>query len=201
MTTKPKTKAKAPAAPGPVLAFEKPSQWRAWLAKNHAGSEGAWLRLYKKGSGHPTLTHAEALDEALCYGWIDSHKRPKDAVSWLQRFSPRRPRGNWSRINTQHVERLTAAGKMTAAGLKEVAAAKEDGRWQRAYDPPSASTIPADFLKELAKDKKAKAFFDTLNRANLFAIAYRLQTAKKPETREKRLRAILEMMARGEKFH
>jgi uncharacterized protein YdeI (YjbR/CyaY-like superfamily) len=199
MTTK--TKGKANAAPGPVLALETPAQWRAWLAKNHAGSEGVWLQLYKKTSGRPSLTHAEALDEALCYGWIDSHKRPKDAVSWLQRFSPRRPRSNWSRINTQHVERLIAAGRMRTAGLREVAAAREDGRWQRAYDSPSASTIPADFLKELAKDKKAKAFFETLNRANLFAITYRLQTAKKPETREKRLRAILAMMARGEKFH
>jgi uncharacterized protein YdeI (YjbR/CyaY-like superfamily) len=185
----------------PTLAFASPKAWEAWLARNHAKSTGIWLRIFKKGSGQRSVTYAEALDGALCYGWIDSQKRPGDDASWLQRFGPRRPRGGWSRINTRHVERLIAAGRMKAAGLEEVEAARQDGRWQRAYDSPSAATVPADFLKELAKDRKAQAFFEGLSRANVYAIAYRLQTAKKPETREKRMRAILAMLARGESFH
>jgi uncharacterized protein YdeI (YjbR/CyaY-like superfamily) len=184
-----------------VLAFETPAEWEAWLARHHASSPGVWLRLYKKASGKASITHAQALEEALCYGWIDGQGRPKDARSWLQRFCPRRARSPWSRINTQHAERLIKAGRMQPAGLAEVAAAKKDGRWQRAYDSPKNMVIPEDFLKELSKDAKAKAFFDGLNRANLFSIAYRLQTAKKPETRERRMQAILAMMARGEKFH
>jgi uncharacterized protein YdeI (YjbR/CyaY-like superfamily) len=185
----------------PTLAFETPRQWEAWLAKNHERSSGVWLRIYKKGSGQPSVTYAEALDAALCYGWIDSLKRSLDGASWVQRFGPRRARSPWSRINTGHAERLIKAGRMKAAGLKEIEAAREDGRWQRAYDSPRASAVPADFLEALARDKKAKAFFDGLNKANLFAITYRLQTAKKPETREKRMKAILAMLARGEKFH
>jgi uncharacterized protein YdeI (YjbR/CyaY-like superfamily) len=141
------------------------------------------------------------LDGALCYGWIDSQKRPQDALSWLQKFGPRRAKGGWSRINTAKAERLIAAGRMKAAGLAEVAAARKDGRWQRAYDSPSAAVIPRDFLEELAKNRKAQSFFASLNKANTYAIAYRLQTAKRPETRERRLRAILAMMAKGEKFH
>jgi uncharacterized protein YdeI (YjbR/CyaY-like superfamily) len=160
-----------------------------------------WLRIYKKASGTASVTYAEALDVALCYGWIDSHKRPKDAVSWLQRFGPRTARSGWSRINTRHAERLIQAGKMKPAGLREVEAAKADGRWQRAYDSPAATAVPADFLQELSRSKKAKAFFEGLNKANVYAIAYRLQTAKKPQTREKRMKSILAMMARGEKFH
>ena len=160
-----------------------------------------WLRIYKKGSGTASVTYAEALDVALCYGWIDSHKRPKDTRSWLQRFGPRRARSVWSRLNTQHAERLIKAGRMKPAGLREVEAARKDDRWQRAYDSPGATVIPADFLKELSKNKKAKSFFEGLNKANTYAIAYRLQTAKKPETRERRMRSILAMMAKGEKFH
>ena len=181
----------------PTLAFASPKAWETWLARNHAKSPGIWLRIYKKGSGQRSVTYAEALDGALCYGWIDSQKRPKDAASWLQRFGPRRPRGGWSRINTRHAERLVAAGRMKPAGLAEIEAARQDGRWQRAYD----STVPPDFLAALARDKKAQSFFEGLSRANVYAIAYRLQTAKKPETREKRMRLILAMLARGESFH
>jgi uncharacterized protein YdeI (YjbR/CyaY-like superfamily) len=186
---------------GPVLAFASPRAWEAWLARHHADSDGIWLRIYKKGSGQKLVTYAEALDSALCYGWIDSQKRPKDAVSWLQRFGPRRARSKWSRINTRHAERLSKAGRMKPAGRREMEAARKDGRWAKAYDSPSASTIPPDLLKALARNAKAKAFFGTLNRANLYAIAYRLQTAKRPETREKRLQMILAMLGRGERFH
>jgi uncharacterized protein YdeI (YjbR/CyaY-like superfamily) len=186
---------------GKILAFDSLLTWQVWLARNHRTSEGVWLRIYKKASGEASVTYAEALDAALCYGWIDSLKRPKDRRSWLQRFGPRRGRSGWSRLNTRHAERLIKAGSMKAAGLKEVMAARKDGRWQRAYDSPSAAVIPADFLSALAVNKKARSFFEGLNRANTYAIAYRLQTAKKPETREKRMLAILAMMARGEKFH
>lgn len=185
----------------PVLAFASPREWQAWLARQHAGSTGVWLRIYKKASGTASVTYAEALDVALCFGWIDSQKRPKDALSWLQRFGPRRARSGWSRINTRHAERLVKAGKMKPAGLREVEAAKADGRWQRAYDSPGAAAVPADFLAALSRNKKAKAFFEGLNKANTYAIAYRLQTAKRPETREKRMRDILAMLARGEEFH
>jgi uncharacterized protein YdeI (YjbR/CyaY-like superfamily) len=182
-------------------AFASSRAWETWLARNHAKSPGIWLQIYKKGSGQRSVTYAEALDVALCYGWIDSQKRPKDEVSWLQRFGPRRPRGAWSRINTRHAERLIAAGRMKPAGLAEIEAARRDGRWQRAYDPPSAASVPTDFLRALARNKKAQSFFEGLSRANVYAIAYRLQTAKKPETREKRMRAILAMLARGEALH
>jgi uncharacterized protein YdeI (YjbR/CyaY-like superfamily) len=190
-----------PTAEAPILVFESQSAWESWLEKHHAESSGVWLQIYKKAASQRSVTYAQALEGALCYGWIDSQKRPKDAQSWLQKFGPRRAGSGWSRINTQSAEGLIKAARMKPAGLKEVAAAKRDGRWKRAYDSPSAATIPADFLAELAKDEKAKAFFAGLNRANIYAIAYRLQTAMKPETREKRLRSILAMLARGEKFH
>jgi uncharacterized protein YdeI (YjbR/CyaY-like superfamily) len=191
----------APSAEAPTLVFESQNAWEAWLAEHHADSPGVWLQFYKKVAKRRSLTYAEAVEGALCYGWIDSQAKPKDALSWVQGFGPRRARSGWSRINTERAEKLIAAGRMQPAGLEEVTAARADGRWQRAYDSPSASTIPADFLARLAKNKKAKSFFEGLNRANLYSIAYRLQTAKKPETREKRLQAILAMMAKGEKFH
>ncbi len=184
-----------------VIAFASAREWEAWLATHHDDSDGVWVRIYKKSSGRVSVTYAEALESALCYGWIDSQKRPRDADSWLQRFGPRRARSGWSRVNTGHAERLIAAGRMKPAGRREVEAAKEDGRWQRAYDSPSRATIPADFLEALSRNKAARRFFPSLNRANLYAIAYRLQTAKKPETRQERLRAIVAMLARGESFH
>ena len=185
----------------PILTFASARAWETWLATHHADSPGVWLRIAKKAATKGSVTYAEALDVALCYGWIDSQKKPLDALAWLQKFGPRRPRGGWSRINTAKVARLIAAGRMKAAGLAEVEAAKKDGRWARAYDSPSAATVPGDFLEALSKDAKARAFFDTLNKANTYAIAYRLQTAKKPETRARRMQELLAMMARGEKIH
>ncbi|HEX8369099.1 MAG TPA: YdeI/OmpD-associated family protein [Pyrinomonadaceae bacterium] len=185
----------------PIISFETPAEWEEWLAVNHAESKGVWLRIFKKATGIASVTYAEALAAALCYGWIDGQKNKYDEQSWLQRFTPRRAGSIWSKINTQHVERLIEAGKMKAAGLKEIEAAKQDGRWQRAYDSHKNITVPEDFLRELEKDAKVKAFFETLNKTNLYAIAFRLQTAKKPETREKRMKAILAMLSKGEKFH
>lgn len=159
------------------------------------------MRLFKKDSGVATVTYAEALDEALCHGWIDGQLDKYDDKSWLRKFTPRRPKSFWSKRNIEHVNRLIDAGKMKPAGLKEVEAAKADGRWGRAYDSPSAMQVPDDFLTELSKHKKAQAFFKTLNKANTYAIAWRLQTAKRPETRAKRMQAILAMLKRGEKLH
>ncbi len=184
-----------------ILRFRSSPEFRKWLAANHRQSDGIWLRIFKKDSGEPSVTYAEALDEALCFGWIDGQKQKYDEQSWLQKFTPRRPRSGWSKINTQHAERLIKSRKMAPAGLKAVEAAKHDGRWKAAYDSPSNATLPDDFLRELNTHKKAKAFFELLNKANTYAIVYRLQTAKKPETRAKRMKLILGMLGRGEKFH
>jgi uncharacterized protein YdeI (YjbR/CyaY-like superfamily) len=184
-----------------ILRFRSSSEFRRWLAANHRQSDGIWLRIFKKDSGETSLTYAEALDEALCFGWIDGQKQRHDEFSWRQRFTPRRPKSSWSKINTQHVERLIQSGRMKVPGLAQIDAAKKDGRWAAAYDSPSNATFPEDFLAALRKSKKAKAFFESLNKANRYAIAYRLQTAKKPETRQRRMENILAMLARGEAFH
>ena len=184
-----------------IKSFPSAPAFREWLASHHGQTDGIWLRFFKKTSGEKSLTYPEALDEALCYGWIDGQAKAYDERSWLQRFTPRRTASSWSKINTQHAERLIKAGRMTPAGLKQVEAAKADGRWSAAYDSPRNAAPPEDFLTELDKNKKAKAFFTTLNKANIYAIVYRLQTAKKPETRQKRLKMILGMLSRGEKFH
>jgi uncharacterized protein YdeI (YjbR/CyaY-like superfamily) len=171
------------------------------MAKEHTRASVLLLRIYKKHCGVPSITYAEALDQALCFGWIDGQKRPFDATSWVQKFTPRRPKSRWSKKNVAHVDRLTEAGQMTPAGLEEVEAAKADGRWAAAYDSPANATMPPEFVKELALNTKAKQFYATLNKTNLYSIAYRLQTAKRPETKIKRIKLIIEMLARGEKFH
>lgn len=184
-----------------VIPFASARKWQQWLARHHGQTEGIWLQIFKKDSGMATVSYAEALDEALCYGWIDGQKKTFDDLSWLQKFTPRRAQSGWSAINAGHAERLIKEGRMQASGLAQVQAAREDGRWQQAYAPQRDTSIPEDFLSELNKNKKAAAFFATLNKANLFAIAYRLHTAKKPETRERRMKTILDMMAREECFH
>ena len=181
--------------------FRSSKELRAWLAKEHARAPGLLLRIYKKASGVPSVTYAEALDQALCFGWIDGQKLPFDANSWVQKFTPRRAKSGWSKKNVAHVDRLIRAGQMTPAGLKEVEGAKADGRWAAAYDSSTTATVPPEFVKELARNAKAKQFYATLNKANLYAIAYRLQTAKRPETKIKRMKLIIDMLARGEKFH
>jgi uncharacterized protein YdeI (YjbR/CyaY-like superfamily) len=185
----------------PVISFKSQKAWATWLAKNHSKSNGVWIHCYKKNSGIRSITRIEALDEALCYGWIDGQAKGVDEKSWLQKFTPRRSKSIWSKINIENIQRLTDAGKMKPSGLKEVELAKQDGRWEKAYDSPSSSQVPEDFLKKLSANKKAKEFFETLNRSNVYAITWRLQTAKKEETREKRMNLILEMLAAGKKFH
>lgn len=185
----------------PYITFRKPEEFRQWLSENVKLSDGIWLRFAKKGSGEMSITYAQALDEALCYGWIDAQKKSLDEKSWVHRFCPRRPRSRWSKINIQHVERLIQAERMTPYGLEEIEKAKANGRWAAAYDSPRDAEPPADFLERLAQDPASLAFFKTLNRANVYAIVYRLQTSKRPETREKRMQSILEMLAKGQKFH
>lgn len=184
-----------------ILSFRSASEFRKWLAANRRKSEGILLRIFKKGSGESSVTYAEALDEALCFGWIDGQKQRHDEVSWRQRFTPRRAKSAWSKINTQHAERLIKARRMKPAGQAQIDAAKKDGRWRAAYDSPSKATFPADFLAAVRRNKKTQAFFESLNKANRYAIAYRLQTAKKPETKQRRMEMILAMLARGEAFH
>src|SRR5579871_2716064 len=184
-----------------IISFKTPKEMEKWLAKNHAVSKGIWLRLFKKGSEQKSITYDEALDEMLCYGWIDVQVKKYDEQSWIRKFCPRTTKSIWSKRNIAHTERLTKLGKMKASGLAEIEKAKADGRWEKAYDAPSDMKAPDDFLKALSKNKKAKAFFESLNKANKYAIGWRLQTAKKPETREKRMKIILEMMKKGEKFH
>lgn len=186
---------------GEIISFKTAAEFRKWLAKNHKQEEGVWIRFFKKDSGLKTFTYAEALDEALCYGWIDSLVNKYDDKSYIQKFSPRRARSVWSQRNIEHIERLIKAKKMRAEGLKQYEAAKKDGRLDNAYVPPSKAEIPADLMKVINKDPKMKAFVKTLNRANINAISFRLSTAKKPETRVKRFQLIVEMLKRGEKFH
>jgi uncharacterized protein YdeI (YjbR/CyaY-like superfamily) len=185
----------------PIITFASQEEWRQWLDQNHQDEKGLWIKIYKKATGKPTVTHESALEVALCYGWIDGQSKSLDEESYLQKFTPRRPKSIWSKINIGHIERLMKEGKMKPAGIAQVESAKADGRWDQAYDSPKNMKIPDDFLKELHKNKKAKDFFETLNKTNTYAIAWRLQTAKKPETREKRMKQILEMLTKGERFH
>ena len=185
----------------PVIAFATPVKFRRWLEKHHADHPGIWLKLAKKGSGIASITYAEALDEALCLGWIDGQKKSSDENEWLQKFTRRGPRSVWSKINVGHVSRLAEEGRMQAAGLATVEAAKTDGRWDHAYHSSSAAEMPEDFMAELARNPAAEKFFDTLSKANLYAIFFRLQTARKPETRAKRLDQLIAMLNRGESIH
>jgi uncharacterized protein YdeI (YjbR/CyaY-like superfamily) len=185
----------------PVISFESGDAWEAWLAEHHAASPGLWLKFAKKGSGIATVSYSEALDVALCYGWIDGQKDKFDGDYWLQRFTPRRPRSKWSRINRDRVAALVARGAMKPVGLREVERAKADGRWEAAYDGQRAATVPDDLRRELEGNAAAREFFATLDSANRYAILYRLQEAKKPETRARRLKTFVTMLSEGKKIH
>ncbi|HEX6687284.1 MAG TPA: YdeI/OmpD-associated family protein [Solirubrobacterales bacterium] len=185
----------------PILLFAAPPELEAWLEEENAGSAGIWLKIAKKDSGVKSVSYAEALELALCFGWIDSQKRGFDEKHFLQRFTPRRPRGRWSRINREKAEELIELGRMRPAGLVEVEAAKADGRWEDAYEGQRTAEVPADLQRQLDARPAAREFFATLDSANRYAIVYRLGEAKKPETRERRLRKFVEMLERGEKIH
>jgi uncharacterized protein YdeI (YjbR/CyaY-like superfamily) len=185
----------------PVHLFKDKKLWIAWLDKNHLTSSGLWLRIAKKVGNVKSVSYAEALEVALCYGWIDGQKKTFDETTWLQKFTPRGPRSIWSTINREKAKELIKKGLMKPAGLKAIERAKENGRWEAAYDSQSKITLPDDLQTELDKNVKAKAFFATLNSVNRYAILFRLHTAKKPETREKRLRQFMDMLEKNEKLH
>jgi uncharacterized protein YdeI (YjbR/CyaY-like superfamily) len=184
----------------PILPFAAPSLWEEWLAAHHDRHGGVWIQIAKKGSGVASVTYDQALDVALCYGWIDGQRRTHDERFFLQKFTPRRPSGLWSKRNIEKVAALTAARRMQPAGLAEVEAAMQDGRWDAAYDSPKNMVVPDDFLKALGENTAARAFFNTLSRTNVYAIALRLATAKTPEPRQRRFDALLAMLERGEKL-
>ncbi len=187
--------------PKDVQHFRSRASIRKWFNKNHDKVAELWIGFYKKASKKSGTSYAEALDEALCFGWIDGVKHAVDELSFTIRFTPRKAKSVWSKINTAHVDRLIKANLMHSAGLKKIEQAKCDGRWTRAYDSPRNTAVPKDFLEALARNKKAKMFYATLNKANLYAIAYRLQNSKKLETRERWIKRIIEMLAKNEKFH
>ncbi|WP_437683998.1 YdeI/OmpD-associated family protein [Sorangium sp. So ce131] len=184
-----------------MVAFAQPRAWADWLASNHASSRGVWLKLAKKGSGVASVTYAEALEVALAWGWIDGQKRPLDDAFWLQKFTPRGPKSVWSKINRDKALALIAAGEMKPPGLAQVERAQQDGRWDAAYDSPSRAAVPDDLSAALAANPRAAAFFAALNAANRYAVLFRVHTAKKPETRQKRIALFVEMLARHEKLH
>jgi uncharacterized protein YdeI (YjbR/CyaY-like superfamily) len=185
----------------PIVPFASRGAWEAWLEEHHATSEGLWLKIAKKGSGLETVTYDQAVEIALCYGWIDGQARKLDEHYYLQRFTPRRPRSKWSKINRQRATELVERGKMKPAGLREVERAKADGRWEAAYDSPSTATVPEDLLRELEKNEKAREFFSKLDGRNRYAILYRIQDAKRPETRTQRIAEYVAMLAEQKKPH
>lgn len=184
-----------------TLLFKSAKAFETWLKKNHASSDGLWLKIAKRGASEPSVTYPEAVEIALCWGWIDGQRKGLDDQHFLQRFTPRRARSIWSRINVDKVAALIEAGRMQAPGHAQIEAAKADGRWARAYDGARASAVPEDLLAALEAEPKAKAFFATLNAANRYAVLWRIQTAVKPETRARRIAQLVEMLARGETVH
>jgi uncharacterized protein YdeI (YjbR/CyaY-like superfamily) len=185
----------------PAMPFASPAAWEAWLEDHHAESDGVWIQIAKKGSGIESISHPEALEIALCFGWIDSRREALDERHFLQRYTPRRPRGRWSRINRDKAERLIADGRMRPAGLAEVERAKADGRWDAAYAGQREAGVPDDLQRELDARPAAKAFFAGLSSQNRYAILYRLHDAKKPETRARRLAAFVAMLEAGETIY
>jgi uncharacterized protein YdeI (YjbR/CyaY-like superfamily) len=187
--------------PLPVMSFESTDAWDAWLAAHYADSGGLWLKIAKKGSAGRSISYSDALDVALCHGWIDGQKGRHDDEYWLQRFTPRKPRSNWSKINTERASALIASGRMRPAGLGEVEQAQADGRWEQAYESQSRVTVPEDLARALAANQRARAFFATLDSTNRYAILYRIGTAKRPETRAKRIDTFVSMLSEHKKIY
>ena len=183
----------------PTLSFDSQDAWAAWLETEHSSAEGIWIKIAKKGSGIPSVTYAEAVEVALCYGWIDGQMKRLDDDFFVQKFTPRRARSKWSKINIGKVEELIAAGSMKPAGLVEVDRAKADGRWEAAYDSPKTATVPADLEKALELEPGAKEMFGSLTSSQRYSILYSIQDAKRPETRARRIAKFVDMLARGEK--
>jgi uncharacterized protein YdeI (YjbR/CyaY-like superfamily) len=185
----------------PILAFKAQTDWEKWLDKNCLSSNGVWIMFAKKNSDETTINYQQALEEALRYGWIDSQAKTYDEKFYLQKFTPRRARSIWSKINVEKIEALVVAAKMKPSGLAQVEAAKADGRWEAAYGSPSATQMQDYFLEALEKNKKAKDFFETISRANKYAIAWRLHQAKRPETKERLTKKFIDMLSEGKTIH
>ena len=185
----------------PIMSFETQEDWETWLKENHTESRDFWLKIAKKGARTPSVSYAEALDSALCYGWIDGQKAAFDDKYWLQKFTPRTAKSIWSKINCGKAEALIADGRMQPEGLRQVELAKSDGRWERAYESQSKITIPDDFQSELDKNPKAQEFFNTLDSANRYALLFRIHAAKKPETRSAKIQKFVEMLHQQQKLH
>jgi uncharacterized protein YdeI (YjbR/CyaY-like superfamily) len=185
-----------------ILEFPDRARWRAWLEDHHAQTpDGVWLRHAKRGTGVDTVTHAEALEEAICFGWIDAQRLPLDATYYLQRFCPRRPGSKWSQVNRAKATALIEQGRMRPAGLAQVEAARGDGRWEAAYPPQSAAALPSDFAQALDQNPDAKAFFETLKGQRRYAFIYRLHAVKRPETRARRIADYIERLRQGRTLH
>jgi uncharacterized protein YdeI (YjbR/CyaY-like superfamily) len=185
----------------PIAAFASQSAWEEWLEANHTSSDGIWMKLAKKASGVPSVTYPEAVESALCFGWIDGQKKPFDAEWWLQKFTPRRRGSPWSRINRDKAEELIRDGRMRSTGHAAIELAKANGRWAAAYQSAVSATVPPDLQLALDNSPVAAAAFAQLSRANRYAILYRIQDAKRPETRQKRLDHYVAMLERGDRPH
>jgi uncharacterized protein YdeI (YjbR/CyaY-like superfamily) len=197
----PATQKKVKPTETPVVSFAHAQAWSTWLASNRASSRGVWLKVAKKGSGRVSVTYAEALEVAIVWGWIDGQRRAFDETWFLQKFTPRGPRSIWSKINRERALALIAAGKMRPPGLSEVERAKRDGRWEAAYEGQRSATVPPDLAAALAANPRAAAFFETLNSQNRYAVLFRTHTAKRPETRARRIAKFIEMLAKHEKLY
>ena len=193
--------AKSVGMSGPSRLFATQAGWAVWLDRNHRKSAGVWLRIAKKRSGLRSVTYAEALEVALCYGWIDGQKRGEGYEAWLQRFLPRSAKSIWSKINRDKAEVLISTGRMKVAGLDAIEAAKKCGTWAAAYDSPKAANVPTDFQTALDASPRAREFFQSLDSANRYAILFRIQTVKKAETRGRKIREFVEMLKRKETIH
>jgi uncharacterized protein YdeI (YjbR/CyaY-like superfamily) len=189
------------AKPEPELSFASPAEWTAWLDAEHESSAGVWIKLAKKGSGIASVSQQEAVEVALRYGWIDGQARSLDDQYWLQRYTPRRPRSRWSKRNRAKAIELIERGEMKPAGMREVERAKADGRWDAAYDPQSEAVVPDDLRLELERNPAARELFETLDSRNRYAILHRIQEAKRPETRARRISKLVEMLGEGRKPH
>ncbi len=185
----------------PIEIFERQRDWATWLKNNHKTSTGVWLQLAKKDTGVQSVSYDEAIEVALCFGWIDGQKKTHSEQYWLQKFTPRSDKSVWSKINKAKALALIKVGKMKPAGLKEVARAKQDGRWNAAYDSASKSVVPSDFQSALDGNTRAKKFFATLDSRNRYAVLFRIQTAKNPEIRAKKISQFVQMLERHEKVH
>ena len=185
----------------PIMSFETQHDWEVWLKVHHAETRGIWLKIAKKGALEPSVSYAEALDSALCYGWIDGQKAAFDDKYWLQKFTQRGAKSIWSKVNCDKAEALIAEGRMQPAGLRQVELAKSDGRWERAYESQSKIMIPDDFQSALDSNPKARDFFNTLDSANRYAFLFRIQAAKKPETRSAKIQKFVEMLHQQQKLH